>query len=376
MRVDTAQRLEDVADDWRRLCRETGASPFHGPDFFRAWSAFAPHQLRLAVVRRDGDLAGVLPYLRRPGGIRAAANVHSPSFAPVFRDPQALHALVDGLLGEAPRVAELDGLVGDDPGTALLARALDRPGWGVESRVALRSPYLDTDGDVEEFRDRLKERRAKVRRSLRRAQALGAVTLSMETGAAAAAAFLGECLAVEASGWKGSQGTAIASAPDTLAFYSDLIRWAGREDLLRLFTFRLDGDLLAFKAGIEWGSDLYLLKRGYLQEASSLGPGFAIDQLVCEHAFATPHLRRVNHLGAADAFKLETTTGFTDRVVVSAYRDDLAGRLRRRADRWGDQALEQVRAVVPPDVRPVARHLAQGQPGRAARAAAEARRRR
>jgi CelD/BcsL family acetyltransferase involved in cellulose biosynthesis len=373
-RVEIVTDLEDVAEEWRRLCKETSASPFHGPDFFQAWRAFAPDRLRLVVARRDGDVVGVLPYLRRAGGVRAAANVHSPSYAPVFRDPSAAQALVDGLLGEASRKAALDGLVGADPGTRLLVGALGRPGWRVETTVAQRSPYLDTDGDVEEFRALQHERRAKVRRGLRRAQDRGEVSLSVETGEAAAAAFLGEGLAVEASGWKGSQGTAIACAPDTLAFYGDLTRWAAREDLLRLFTFRLDGRLLAFKLSVEWGSDLYLLKRGYLREAGSLGPGFVIDQALYDHAFEAPHLRRVHHLGVADASKLESTTGFTDRLVVSAYRDDVAGRLRRRADHWADEAVQQARVALPKDVRPVLRHLAHGEVRRAVLAATQGRR--
>jgi hypothetical protein len=302
--------------------------------------------------------------------------VHSPSYAPVFLDSSAAQALVDGLLGEASRKAALDRLVGADPGTALLAGALGRPGWRVETKVALRTPYLDTDGDGEEFRAQQKARRARVRRSLRRAQDHGEVSLSVETGEAAAAAFLGEGLAIEASGWKGSQGTAIACEPGTLAFYSDLTRWAAREDMLRLFTFRVDGRMLAFKVGVEWGSDLYQLKRGYLQEAGSLGPGYVVDQVVWDYAFAAPQLRRVHHLGVADAFKLETTTGFTDQLLLSAYRDDVAGRLRCRADHWADEAVQQAREAVPKDVRPVLRHLAHGEVGRAVLAATQGRRHR
>ena len=70
-------------------------------------------------------------------------------------------------------------------------------------------------------------------------------------------------LKLEASGWKGARGTAIAQSPQTRGFYSELARWASRSGALALLTLKLDGRAVAFHYGLEHGERFFLLKPGY-----------------------------------------------------------------------------------------------------------------
>jgi hypothetical protein len=71
---------------------------------------------------------------------------------------------------------------------------------------------------------------------------------------------LADIVRLEASGWKGENGTAMASDPRMSRFYLDVAHQAARRGMLRLMCLRLDGRLLAFDYSLRSKSTLYNLK--------------------------------------------------------------------------------------------------------------------
>jgi CelD/BcsL family acetyltransferase involved in cellulose biosynthesis len=137
-------------------------------------------------------------------------------------------------------------------------------------------------------------------------------------------ALLDECLAVEQSGWKGREGTAILdNAADTL-FYTSLAREAAAAGVLRLAVLRHEGRIVAFEYGVIGGDRLFLLKVGYDEAFEQLSVGHVLATLNIRHCCVDPDIAWYDKLGngmTPAAYKLR----FSDRIDT-LYRITLFGR--------------------------------------------------
>jgi len=117
---------------------------------------------------------------------------------------------------------------------------------------------------------------------------------------------LEEAFRIEASGWKGTNGTAITSRPDTRRFYRDVARWAAGEGWLRIAFLRLDGHAVAM---------MYLLETEGFERHS---PGMVLLASVIEDAFGRD-VDRVELLGGDERYKLAFTGDVHDRLRFQAF---------------------------------------------------------
>ena len=92
-------------------------------------------------------------------------------------------------------------------------------------------------------------------------------------------------LAIEASGWKGRAGTAVAFKPADEAFYRALARWAAAKGWLRLSFLRLDGQAIAFHYSLQARGVIYALKIGYSEQFAAQAPGKILLVAEIERAF-------------------------------------------------------------------------------------------
>jgi CelD/BcsL family acetyltransferase involved in cellulose biosynthesis len=92
---------------------------------------------------------------------------------------------------------------------------------------------------------------------------------------------------VEASGWKGEQGTAIACHPEAMQFYLALAAEAAAQGWLRLYLLYLDGQCLAANFALCLGRIIYSEKIGFDAAWSRFSPGHVLRRLTLEHLFET-----------------------------------------------------------------------------------------
>ena len=92
-------------------------------------------------------------------------------------------------------------------------------------------------------------------------------------------------LRLEASGWKGQEGTAILSSPAMASFYRDIARDALERGELRFSTLRLDGRLVAFDLAVLSQRRYFLLKTAYDESVRRLAPGLVLRRAVIERCF-------------------------------------------------------------------------------------------
>jgi CelD/BcsL family acetyltransferase involved in cellulose biosynthesis len=143
---------------------------------------------------------------------------------------------------------------------------------------------------------------------------------------------LGEGLALEAAGWKGGLGTAIACDPRLVRFYHALARSFARRGRLTLAFLRARGRRIAFHFALENERTYFLLKPGFDPEFAPYGPGQLLVLLAGADA-ARRGLVEFDFLGWDMDWKREWTDCGRAHVGIHVYRANLRGGLRYTACR-------------------------------------------
>jgi CelD/BcsL family acetyltransferase involved in cellulose biosynthesis len=167
-------------------------------------------------------------------------------------------------------------------------------------------------------------RRSDLRRARRRAQELGEVAFELlSPGPAEVDALLDEAIAVEAAGWKGRAGTAMATDDAEGAFFRHWALLAAQDGTLRVALMRIDGRPVAMQLAAETGGRLWLFKIGYDESVNRCSPGNLL-MLEVVRACAERELTSVEFLGRREGWTQLWSTVERPCVGVAAYPFSLA----------------------------------------------------
>ena len=345
--IELQDAIAPLAPEWEQLVDRTGTSPFSRAGWFEAWwGAFGRGRLEIATLRRDGELAAVLPLMRRFGVRRALANWHTPEFEVPALDPAARAALFKGLLERTRTPLLLTLLTAGRPEPDAFRAAARASGVPTLAHTVERSPYVPIGGEWEAYLSTLpRRRRSELRRRRRRLEERGAVALEITDGDGRLAAVLDEGFEVESSGWKARSGTAIVSKPQTRDFYTRVARWAAERGTLRLAFLRLDERPVAFHFTIEEDGAAYQLKGGYDPEFREFGPGNLLVSEMLAWAFRR-RLRAYEFLGEEEGFKLDWGSGLRERLALQAFPRSPAGAAGWCAYAYGRPTAKRARDLL------------------------------
>ncbi len=122
-------------------------------------------------------------------------------------------------------------------------------------------------------------------------------------------------LALEASGWKGREGTALASEPGHAAFFRETcegLQEAGRLEIIALVA---DGRPIAMKCNGLAGDRVYGLKQAYDESMAAYSPGRLLDVDTMRSFHAREGAAVFDTIGSATSASLNST--WPDRLVIS-----------------------------------------------------------
>jgi hypothetical protein len=94
--------------------------------------------------------------------------------------------------------------------------------------------------------------------------------------------------ALEAAGWKGAAGTALARDPDGLAYVAGLMAVLEAEGNAFALTLRLDDRAIASSLFVKSGGDVVFWKTAYDESLAKYSPGVVLDLFVTEWLYAQP----------------------------------------------------------------------------------------
>ena len=279
---------------WRELAaRALVPNAFFEPEYVvpLARALGQEGQVRLLVVREGSEWQACLPVHLAPRWhrfpLRSLATwrgyyLYSPLGTPLVapdRPAESLTILLGAMrsLDRRARFAALE-LVADDRGLSEpLAEALAGlvPAPLVFDRFERAALYRRAD--LNYLADRLgKSIRSNLRRQRRRlGEELGGelevVDAATEDGA------VERFVALEASGWKGQQGTAIGARRDHVEFFTEMCRGFAEQGRLQLFELRGAGETVAIKCNLCAGDTLFLFKEAYDESWGSYSPGTLLE---------------------------------------------------------------------------------------------------
>ncbi len=136
---------------------------------------------------------------------------------------------------------------------------------------------------------------------------------------------LAEFLALEASGWKGARGTAVAADPRTRRFYERLVEVAAARGWLALRSLDLDGRPVAMHLGLVYRGTYYLPKPAYDEALGPCSPGQLLFREVVAECEARG-LAALDFLGPDMPWKRDWSPLHRAHDWVYVYRPGLAGR--------------------------------------------------
>jgi CelD/BcsL family acetyltransferase involved in cellulose biosynthesis len=311
MRHDVVSISELTARDlsaWRELGTDAlSPNPFAEPELVlpatRAWGV---DDLHLLIVHEGADWLAALPVRRAaswrgvPGAVTAAWR-HDYCFlcTPLVRPAgheETLAMLVRGAVQTTPAVS-LDWIDADGPLAEPLMAAL-----ASEARVVVlerfeRAALYRRDEDDYLERAVSGRHRSGYRRRLKQLEReVGPLTVRDESGDPEAA---GRFLELEASGWKGAAGTAMASDPAHAAFFSDLAQGFAPTGRFRMLSLVCEDRPIAMRADLVAGDTTYGFKLAFAEDLARYSPGIQLE-IAATASFNTTGLARADSCTAPE----------------------------------------------------------------------------
>jgi CelD/BcsL family acetyltransferase involved in cellulose biosynthesis len=290
--------VDQIACEWRRLCDESGDEEvFYRPEWAQAYlRAFEPKSNVIFISAWAGTkLRGILPLVRRRiivAGLSIVkltlpANVHSLRASLTVCPGEEGAAVLNALWQAAKDLPQWDTLdvanVLEGSGLHRLVALAQADGYRTARKRTSQTLYLPIIDTVSASTPEksgaqppwLAGTRPKFRSHLRRAkrQLEEQGTLELKHYHEADPDALAKFYALEASGWKGAEGTAITCDAHTRQFYDAVAHAAARDGYLSLDFLELNGKPIAGHFGFNLRGRYFLAKAGYDEAFRRHGPG-------------------------------------------------------------------------------------------------------
>lgn len=259
------------------------------------------HFLCFYEAKSPNRLCGFFPLIRGPMHplmpLRIYQSWHHPHCfrcTPLIRKGCAVgcwEALFDWLVRQpiAQRMLHLRRLPADGEVELALRRVLEaRPAlrqFVIEHQSAFLRIAPGSDSDKVLRQAMSGNTLGKLRRQQRRLAESGELVFAESYEEPDLNRLLDQFLQLEASGWKGRHGTALACNANEEAFFRAIIAEAKARDRLSFLTMRLDGTLLAGQSSLIGRTGSFLFKTAYDESYSKFSPGVLLE---------IEHLRRLH----------------------------------------------------------------------------------
>ena len=321
--IETADELDELMPAWEAL-----AAPAGSPMQRHAWAkAFVQaygteYELKVVAIGSDGEVEAIAPLATPRTGINRLGLVAGEELSEpgdfVYRDRDALERLAAGVARLSMPVL-LARVVADSPTVEALRGAFRRRTI-FYGRDAAPYPWIALDEGWQDPEQKFKsDRRSDLRRARRRAEKDGeVVTEVLAPDRDELEPLLEEVFRVEAAGWKGREGTALAADARLRDFFTAFAQSAADAGFLRLAFLRIGDRTAAVQLAAECGDRFWLLKVGYDEEFKRSSPGTLLMLETVRYA-ATQGLRSYELLGTAEAWTRVWTETERECVALRAY---------------------------------------------------------
>ena len=308
--------LEAIAGEWKDLAaRALERNVFLEPSFALAAAPVFGRDAKALLVRSAaGRLIGMFAMQTRDwrrGQVPALLTGYIHPFAPLGtplvdgeQAAAAIGAWLDHLLhdGDLPRVAMLPLIPQDGPFAASLDDALQRRGLRSAHLGAHRRAMLIPGPDREHYIEQAlgSQTRRRLARTRRRLAERGELTTTPMAGPETVAALTRTLLDIEARGWKGRAGTAIAADPQVRNFVESALDRLACEGQVHGEVMSLAGEPIAAIIMLRSGPDLWGWKIAYDERFAHYSPGVQLMIDATRKLLADPSVASLDSCATPD----------------------------------------------------------------------------
>jgi CelD/BcsL family acetyltransferase involved in cellulose biosynthesis len=343
--------IDSLAADWTALAAEASEPNAFAEHWFVAASLRTldrGRDVRLLEVRREGRLIGLLLLMFEQGyghlPVRHVRNwIHHQAFlgTPLVAagEEQAFWDAVLATLNEAdwaPGLLYLWRLTEGGP----LHRAL--PGDTVYRQVRA---MLESDLSPEAYYERAvrQKKRKEIRRLQNRLAELGPVETKVLDDPAELPAWCDTYLALEKAGWKGGEGTALACAPETEAFFRAALDGAWQAGRLQFLRLDVGGRTIAMLVNFLTPPGSFSFKTVFDEDYARFSPGVLIQLENLRNILTRDDVAWMDSCASEDHPMIDSL--WTERRSIVRVSVRLKG-VRRGFIFLGCRALERASALV------------------------------
>ena len=282
-------------DQWDTLARNCSQPN----PFFERWALTAAmdafgsgDSARIACVFEGQNLIGLLPVIHSGDYYGYPVPhyrtwLHANAFcgAPLVargKEEVFWEALLDWADGASASALflHLAGLPEDGPLHAALAQVTGRTNRPFAAVMREERALLSSDLTPEAYFEQSMsgKKRKELRRQARRLGEEGVLTFERQTDDCDIDAWITHFLALEAKGWKGTEGSALASAPDTDRFFRTSLGRAAAAGRLERLTLSLDNAPIAMLANLVAEPGIFSFKTAYDEDYARFSPGVLLQR--------------------------------------------------------------------------------------------------
>ncbi|PVB61439.1 GNAT family N-acetyltransferase [Labrenzia sp. 011] len=328
---------------WQQLCDAAlDPNPFFSPAFLCPYlQHMGRGEVRLAVVRDAGTGAWLLAApvgRRRLGMVLPAATVWATDYSPLgtpLMHPQAGGDAVDVFLWAAAGSGALLAI----PYLPLASETAARLRGSPAVRIAVAAPEKRSGHDAGPAGEQQLQaafsgkRRKEMRRLLRRLGDEGEIRFESLKGPDVAGAF-DAFLRLEAKGWKGRSGTALASRPQTEAFARTAIANLAAVDSVRIDQLRAGDALVASLVLIQERGHVFSWKIAFDESRARFSPGAQIALQALRENLAMPGFEGADSLAIPGHSMIEPLwRGRVETGTLLAAKGPLGGLMTAAGER-------------------------------------------
>jgi CelD/BcsL family acetyltransferase involved in cellulose biosynthesis len=291
--------------------------------FYEPWmlsaalGSMSTEDVRIVVIRhRAGDVTGIFPLQleRRFRGlpVRALKSwrhpfcfLCTPLVSAVYAS-DTLRAFLDWVDSDAApaNLVEWEFVAADGAFHALLTEELSRRGrWSVHVQRYQRALLQASGtGQTSVSGKHLKEFRRLKRRLWERGQC---ITRVMKPGEPVEG-WIEKFVALEALGWKGREGTALASDDRSRRFFAQMATTSAARGRIEMMAIELDGAPIAMKCNLLAGEGAFAFKIAYDERFSYYSPGVLLELFnMSSLAERSPHTQWMDSCATSHHFMID-----------------------------------------------------------------------
>ena len=349
------EALPDLISPWRDLESRAGTpNPFASPEFLLpALRWLAPKDAMTVAIWQGSRLVG-LAVIVGPGRLAPLAVIwrsEQAGLSALLYEKGAadvvLEALSDFVLAERPRAAglRLPGVERGGPLAEAAAEIAARRGSSVEvCGVVRRAAYRPGAKDPPASRKHRKE----WARQARRLADLGRLGSHIAVRTEVADDFLD----LEASGWKGAQGDALALNPALTAFAREMLAGFRESGRLRAHEMTVDDKPIAIGLELRAGRRAFYWKTAYDESFAEFSPGVQLAREMTRRFEADPNIELADSCAIVDHPMIDRVWPDRVELVDLAFALRPSGRNLFRAslafERARARVKERVKRIVYP----------------------------